>query len=295
MVTAAPSRERDDVQVVAHRGFAGVNPENTLAALRSACAAGVDAVEIDVMPCGDGDVVVFHDPTPARVTDAAGPAANRLVWETPLDALRELTVLGTGKPIPLLREAVEVVPPDVDLVVEFKNPGSEAVRFGEHLPAAAVSEQREIWRPFAGRVHEVLATGGHDVLVSSFCEGALAAVKDIAPAIPLAAVCWNAASDGLGVARRHDCEALHVPRNMVGGCAEVGDSEYAGGPYKDDDVVAAAHDDGRIVTAWTVETWHQAAELERAGVDGIIADYPNLRDHAAVEGARTGQDGSAGD
>lgn len=296
MVTSTPGSARDGLEVVAHRGFAGVNPENTLAAVRRACAEGADAVEVDVMPCADGDVVVFHDRTAARVTDATGPAASRPVWETPLDELRELSVLGTGEPVPLLREVVDVVPTDVTLTVEFKNPGSGEIRFGEHLPEAAVAEQRDVWRPFAGRVLEVLAASSHDVLVSSFYEGALAAVRDLAPGVPLAAVCRDSVDDGLAIARRHDCEALHVPRNMVAETAMFGDSGYAGGPYDGGDVVAAAREEGRAVTAWTVETWHQAAELERAGVDGIIADYPHLRRYGAGDSApATGRDGSAGD
>lgn len=296
MVTSTPGSARDRLEIVAHRGFAGVNPENTLAAVRRACADGADAVEVDVVPCAEGDVVVFHDPTPARVTDASGPAASRPVWETPLDTLRELSVLGTGEPVPLLSEVIDVVPPDVALTVEFKHPGSDAIRFGEHLPEEAVPEQRDVWRPFAERVLEVLGSSEHDVLVSSFCEGALAAVRELAPEVPLAAVCRDSVADGLGIARRHDCEALHVPRNMVAGTAMFGDSDYAGGPYEAGDVVAAAHEEGRTVTAWTVETWHQAAELERAGVDGIIADYPHLRRYAAGDGTpATGRDGSAGD
>lgn len=286
---------RDGPTVVAHRGFAGVNPENTLPAVQRACAAGADVVEVDVMPCADGDVVVFHDPTPARVTDAPGPSADRPVWETPRSELRDLDVLGTGEPVPLLAEVLDVVPPDVGLNVEFKNPGSEALRFAERLPEGAVADQRDVWLPFAERVFEVLSGSDHDVLVSSFYEGALAAVREAAPDIPLAAVVWDSVEDGMAVARRYDCEALHVPRNMVAGTAMSG-SEYAGGPYEGADVVAAAREEGRSVTAWTVETWHQAAELERAGVDGIIADYPNLRGHATAEGAAvSGHDESADD
>lgn len=295
-VTWPPTANPNDVRVVAHRGFAGAYPENTLAAVRRACVEGADAVEVDVLPSGDGDVVVLHDSTPARVTDASGSAATRPVWETPLDDLRDLSVLGTGEPVPLLREVVDVVPPEVDLFVELKNPGSGEVRFDERLPEAAVAEQRAIWRPFARRVLDVLSTGDHDVVVSSFCEGALAAVRDVAPDVPLAAVCSNSVDDVLGIARRHDCELLHVPRNMVTGATGSEATDYADGPYDGEDVVAAAREDGRAVTAWTVENWHQAADLRRAGVDGIVADYPGLLDGAAVQrGSGVVRDETAGD
>ena len=45
----------------AHRGGAGLYPENTLAAFRDAVARGCDGAELDVQLSKDGDVVVFHD------------------------------------------------------------------------------------------------------------------------------------------------------------------------------------------------------------------------------------------
>ena len=45
----------------AHRGGAGLYPENTLAAFRDAVARGCDGAELDVQLSKDGVVVVFHD------------------------------------------------------------------------------------------------------------------------------------------------------------------------------------------------------------------------------------------
>jgi glycerophosphoryl diester phosphodiesterase len=46
---------------IAHRGGAGLRPENTLAAFRDAVARGADGAELDVQLSRDGEVVVFHD------------------------------------------------------------------------------------------------------------------------------------------------------------------------------------------------------------------------------------------
>lgn len=43
------------------------------------------------------------------------------------------------------------------------------------------------------------------------------------------------------------------------------------------DLVEWAHERGKTVNAWTVDTWYQAERLADAGVDGLVADYPNLR------------------
>lgn len=51
----------------AHRGDSYTFRENTLPAVRSAIAKGADVVEVDVRLTADGDVVVLHDPTLARL------------------------------------------------------------------------------------------------------------------------------------------------------------------------------------------------------------------------------------
>ena len=47
--------------IMAHRGFRGVAPENTMAAFRAAVAAGADGIELDVHLTRDGVPVILHD------------------------------------------------------------------------------------------------------------------------------------------------------------------------------------------------------------------------------------------
>lgn len=58
--------------IVAHRGSSALAPENTRAAFGRAIADGAEGIEFDVRLAKD-DVVVFHDPTLARV--GGNPAA----------------------------------------------------------------------------------------------------------------------------------------------------------------------------------------------------------------------------
>jgi glycerophosphoryl diester phosphodiesterase len=61
--------------VVAHRGGAGLRPENSLLAFEHAASLGVDAIELDVHLSRDGEPVVIHDATLDRTTDARGDVA----------------------------------------------------------------------------------------------------------------------------------------------------------------------------------------------------------------------------
>lgn len=47
--------------VIAHRGWSGRYPENTIAAVEAAVRLGVDMVEVDVQQTADGALVIFHD------------------------------------------------------------------------------------------------------------------------------------------------------------------------------------------------------------------------------------------
>jgi glycerophosphoryl diester phosphodiesterase len=51
------------MRVAAHRGGAGLWPENSLLAFENALKLGVDGLECDVHLTRDGEVVVLHDPT----------------------------------------------------------------------------------------------------------------------------------------------------------------------------------------------------------------------------------------
>ena len=62
---------------VAHRGGAGLWPENTMAAFTRAIAAGADGIELDVHLSKDGKLVVHHDESlkPSIARGAGGERA----------------------------------------------------------------------------------------------------------------------------------------------------------------------------------------------------------------------------
>jgi len=59
-------------RLIAHRGYSAAAPENTLAAVRAAHAAGARWVELDVQLLGDSTAVIWHDSDIARCSDGRG-------------------------------------------------------------------------------------------------------------------------------------------------------------------------------------------------------------------------------
>ena len=246
--------------VFAHRGFAGAYPENTVAAARGAVDAGADAVEIDVQPTADGDVVVFHDrrldggAESDGLTDRTG-----VVWEQSTADVTAARVLGTDECVPRLEAILRAIPEDVAVNVELKNPGSDAVRPGETLTGDARTAARERWHPFVESVLAVTDGFGHEVLYSSFCAGALAAVDTLGSTPRLAVLVAPGCTDaGATLARRYGVEAVHPSLDDCEAGAAIADELDA------------------ALNVWTVREWQETRRAVRAGADGIIADYPGL-------------------
>lgn len=108
--------------VIAHRGFSGTRPENTLAAVKAAIEAGADMVEVDVTLTADGQVVCIHDETVDRTTNGSGP-----VTSFDLDELQRLDAGGwfspewAGEKIPTMAEVLEVAKGRVLVNIEIKS------------------------------------------------------------------------------------------------------------------------------------------------------------------------------
>jgi glycerophosphoryl diester phosphodiesterase len=103
---------------IAHRGFCGVEPENTVAAVEAA-AASADGVEVDVRRCGSGELVVHHDETVDRTTDGSGPVAAHTAAE-----LAALSVEGSDSGVPTFAEVAAAIPDGVTLHAELKERGT---------------------------------------------------------------------------------------------------------------------------------------------------------------------------
>ncbi len=93
-------------RVVAHRGDSAHFPENTLEAFRSAYKMGVDVIETDVHLSKDGFLVIWHDDTLDRNTNATGRIEDHTLEELKIfDAGYTFTTDG-GKTFPFRGKGV---------------------------------------------------------------------------------------------------------------------------------------------------------------------------------------------
>ncbi|HEX8150596.1 MAG TPA: glycerophosphodiester phosphodiesterase [Pyrinomonadaceae bacterium] len=242
---------------IAHRGGAGLWPENTLYAFERARALGVDVIETDVRATADGELVVFHDEGVGRTTDGAGAVGSLTLAELKrLDAAyrfspdggRSFPLRGSGVAVPTLREVFEALP---------------QMRFNIEPKQAAPSLAAPLCRLI--REHGM----ADKVLIASFSGGTLAEFRRECPEVATSAATGEVASfltlHGAGLAASYSpaMQALQVP-------------EYAGGlRVLTHDFVKAAHGRNLRVHAWTVNAEGDMRRLVEMGVDGIMTDYPD--------------------
>src|SRR4051812_24755536 len=117
--------------IIAHRGASADEVENTLAAFKRAREQGADGVELDVMRCNSGEVVVFHDDDLRRLAHRDGNIRD-LHW----DELSKVDL--SGQRIPLLSQVLEELGP-LAVNIELKSHPDWKRRLFDDGVAAAVA------------------------------------------------------------------------------------------------------------------------------------------------------------
>lgn len=237
---------------VAHRGGAGLAPENTIAAFGRSYALGVRYLETDVRVTADGVCLAFHDAKLGRVTDGRGPV-NRRRW----DDVRRLTVCG-AEPVARLDEVLCAFP-DARFIIDVKEQAAL-------VPLARVLRD-------TGAASRVCVAGAWD--------GWLLKLRAMVGPELSWALGWQALGSWLACARMRLPSPRRVP---AGGFVHV-PVDLGSVPIFIDRLVARAHDRGLRLLVWTVNDADSMRRLIAAGVDGIITDRPDvLREVMVAEG-----------
>lgn len=228
--------------VVAHRGASATAPENTVAALRAAVAAGAEWAEIDARLAGCGGLVVMHDARLERTTNGHGAVRHFAARDVArLDAGGWFASTFAGELVPMLADALAAAGDlGLGLNVEVKAEGDDEAR-SAGVAAAAI----------------LLSWPGPFVL-SSFARPALTAARERACDAPLGLLVGRTiAADDLAFAREVRAVALHADRRAFDRASLERIVRQALWPV-----------------AYTVNDAPTAVQLWRSGVRTVITDRP---------------------
>ena len=243
--------------VIAHRGYSAIAPENTLPAFQRALAAGVDLVELDYHHSKDGVLVVSHDFTLDRTTDATNRWGGHglKVADRPLAELRELQAGLWFKPpypgatLPTLDEALTVI----------QNGGMTLIERKAGDAAAGVKLLRD--RNLINRV-----------VVQAFDWDYLRDFRRLEPQQVLGALGPPSTRKGK---KLEEMEKFLSPV-WLDEIKSFGAPAVVWNKQVDAAAVKAAHERGLKVWIYTINDEATARGLLSLGVDGIITDNPAI-------------------
>jgi len=239
--------------LIAHRGGAGLAPENTILAFERAVKWwGADILELDVQPTRDGGAVVFHDSTLERTTDGRGQVSAHST-----DELRQMDAgyhfrdseggtpfRNSGVGIATFAEVLERFP-SLRINVEIKDARAQKA-VGNAIRAA-------------GAERRVLIAAGQRSCRSQF-EAYEGAVSASAGELRLFYAAFRLRTLTL---LRPSYDALQMPER------------YGGLRVLTPSLIDAAHTMNLAVHVWTVDQEDDMRRLLDWGVDGIVTDRPD--------------------
>jgi glycerophosphoryl diester phosphodiesterase len=233
-------------RVVAHRGGGTLAPENTLGAIRHGAALGFRGVEIDVMLAGDATPVLIHDETLDRTTSGRGSvSAVPYALIEKLDAGAWHGEAFRGEQVPTFVAAANLCRElDMWANVEIKPAKGYEAQTGRAVGQLTL----DLWRG-----------APLQPIVSSFSMEALAAAKEVAPALARGLLVKRVPPDWPDRMQRLECVALHCNYREL-----------------TEALAAAIRSAGYAILCWTVNDTAEAKKLFAWGVDCIVTDRLDL-------------------
>ncbi|MGO4822526.1 MULTISPECIES: glycerophosphodiester phosphodiesterase [unclassified Flavobacterium] len=220
---------------IGHRGARGHEPENTLIGFKKAIDLHVDRIELDVHLSADGEIMVIHDETVDRTTNAKG-----LVSEFSLPELKRF-LINKEHHIPTLTEVLNLIDHKCDINIELKS--FETADKVVDLIEKFVSEKKWNYNQF---------------VVSSFDWNALQQVALSNSKIPIGVLTETDVDLALAFAKFIQAKSIHPYYHLV----SKGN-------------VSKMQQEGFQVFPWTVNEIEDIKKIKTYNVNGIISDFPD--------------------
>ncbi|PJZ25815.1 glycerophosphodiester phosphodiesterase [Leptospira hartskeerlii] len=271
-----------------HRGARGLKPENTWPAFEEALSQGMTTIELDTVLTKDQKIIIHHDSesNPALCSKKDGSEiVSKSIYELTLAELKELDC-GTKKN-PKFPEQISVPGTELLTIQEFFEKVQTWERTGKRKVIPKFNIETKFPNDEQSQVSNEILEAHVSLLIKaietakvvdrstiqSFYLPALSLVKKKNPKIQTSALFsltypqGAAMKFGFGGSRRE--LVLNQTKELK---ADIISPYFL---FVTDEFVSKAHSLGIKVIPWTVNETQEMERLIKAGVDGIITDYPD--------------------
>ena len=236
------------MRVMAHRGYSGAYPENTMLAFRKAAEVGTDGIELDVHTTRDGVLIIHHDERVDRTTDGTGRICDLSYEELRrFNAARLWNGRYAPEKIPAFEEYCEwAAGQDLFTNIEIKTDNT-------YYPDI----EQKTW--------DMVVKYGLEkrVLFSSFNHFSMSRMKQIVPDYV-----------DLGALVEHESGVKVFPGAY---CRAAGfDCYHPPVAALTEEAVQNCKEHGIKINVWTVNDMAGLEKLYAWGVDGIITNFPSV-------------------
>lgn len=229
-------------KIIAHRGFSGMAPENTLIAFQKAIESKADYIELDVRKTKNDTLVVIHDTSLDRTSS---DGIKGIVAELNYSELSDIKVGYPSKfndqfideKIPTLREVLQLTKGKIKVCIEIKVQGIEA-------EVLKIVNDLEV---------------SNEIIIFSFYLPVITKIKQLDKNILTLLLINKADSSIFEDDKRFEWSAIGV------GYGTTVTKEF----------IESAHKNGIEVWKWTVNDKDKMVKLIDLGIDGIITNYPD--------------------
>jgi glycerophosphoryl diester phosphodiesterase len=229
------------VEIIAHRGAAGIRPENTMSAVVKAIEDGADWVEIDVQETADGEVIIAHD---SDFMKSSG--VNLKVWNATMADLARIDIGSSFDPAysaertPTLRAVLLAARGRSKVMIELKY-------YGHNVD-------------LEGRVARIVEETGmtDQIAVMSLKIGMVEKMRSLRPG-------WRTgilAARAIGDLSKLETDYIAVNTGQIS-----------------IDLIKRSNAKGKQLYAWTVDDPVTMSRMISMGVDGLITNQPALARH----------------
>ena len=265
--------EKSPVLIIAHRGARSLAPENTIMAAQIAYDIGADMWELDVALTYDNKLVVIHDDTLTRTSNAAVVYPKKSPWNVHLFTLEELKKLDFGSwfieedPFETIKDGLVSVEdqekmktiqiPTLEEALLFTRDNNWKVNI-EIKDVTGTPGDATIVEQVVSLVEELGMADS--VIISSFNHTYLRRVKNLNPELATAPIVNEGVSDPVALLQDLSAQAYHPGLKRIGDLSKI----------------ALARAAGFDVNVWTVNEKEDMLKLIKAGASGLFTDFPQL-------------------